>query len=196
MPSTYLYADPADAAAVVDAVLGDQRLEVWEAASPANAAARRAMSLADYRSLVEDGSRFVLFTATMGSPLRVRRIALRSNSSEQTAFRELVEGWGVIHLQFRFDSADHIWESRVACNSAARAFAWADTLHDELGSPQTWNWPVVRQEYRRVVYLIRKLSVRSIGGALALPSIAAKTAAGHVRLHRELMRAPRIIEAK
>jgi hypothetical protein len=184
MPSTYFYADADDAATVVAAVLADGRLEAWEASSQINEQSRRVSEVAHDRYVTVGIVSLALYASVLGPRPTMRRIELRADVAGPGAFREFIEGWGVIQLQFTLGLHQTVGESRVACNSEARAHNWADTYRDTMGDPAAWDWSAVQREYRRVGRLIRQRAVANVRGALVLPSIAAKVKEGLVRLNR------------
>jgi hypothetical protein len=84
--------------------------------------------------------------------VRARRIALVPQKCQGATWRETTEGWGLVSVQLTYEASGMV-KCRVAANSQKRAVAWAATL-ERLGSPESWNWPVVEKHARR---LIRKL---------------------------------------
>jgi hypothetical protein len=86
--------------------------------------------------------------------VRTRRIALKPEKCEGATWRETVEGWGLVHVQFAF-LKDGLVECRVAVNSDKRAAAWASTNPD-LRDPKLWDWKVVEKHARRLIRILRQ----------------------------------------
>ena len=84
----------------------------------------------------------------------VKKIQLDPVKVKGAAWREVIEGWGLIQLQLRF-GADGVVEVRVAVNSEKRAQAWAEN-YLQMGSPAQWDWKVVEKYARRLIRALRQ----------------------------------------
>jgi hypothetical protein len=86
--------------------------------------------------------------------VETRRIALRPEKCNGATWREAVEGWGLVHVQFAFLKDDRV-ECRIAVNSEKRAAAWASN-HPEARDPKLWDWKVVEKHARRLIRVLRQ----------------------------------------
>lgn len=84
-----------------------------------------------------------------------RRIDLKLGAVPGHTHRFAPQGWGLIQLQCNFRDFPSI-ECRVAVNSDVRAQNWSDT-YPEMGSPDLWDWSIVKCHAGRLTRLLRKL---------------------------------------
>jgi len=94
----------------------------------------------------------VYYAAALGH-VQTRTIALQPEKCGGAAWRETVEGWGLIQVQLQYKVGADV-ECRVAVNSEKRANAWAQT-YPELRSPSLWNWKLVEKQARRLIRVLR-----------------------------------------
>ena len=87
-----------------------------------------------------------------GGYVHTKRIAVEPAKCAGSMWREKVEGWGLVGVQFTFLPGGMV-KCRVATNSKKRADAWSQTFA-HLRDPSLWNWKLVEKHTRR---LIRKL---------------------------------------
>ena len=85
---------------------------------------------------------------------RTRTIDLVPEKCNGATWRETTEGWGLIFVQLTYQEDDRV-KCNVSANSQKRAAAWAITMQDRLGSPESWNWPMVEKNTRRLVRKLR-----------------------------------------
>ena len=88
-----------------------------------------------------------------------RRIDLRPGAVPGYTHQFAPQGWGLIHLQCNFRNFPSI-ECRVAVNSDVRAQNWSSS-YPEMGSPDLWDWAVVKRHAGRLTRLLRQLSKRA-----------------------------------
>jgi len=87
-----------------------------------------------------------------------RRIDLKLGAVPGHIHRFTQDGWGLIQLHCNFRNYPSI-ECRIAVNSSVRASNRFDT-HPEMGSPDLWNWDVVKRHAGRLTRLLRELARR------------------------------------
>lgn len=86
--------------------------------------------------------------------VHTRKIPLNPAKCGGATWRECVEGWGLIHVQFTFLEGGRA-SARIAVNSEKRARGWAPTVSD-LGDPSLWKWKLVESHARRLIRVLRK----------------------------------------
>ena len=110
-----------------------------------------------------------LYSPSMGGEFIIRRIDLNVRRFGIGAHRYEAHGWGAIQFYL-----GKIHEGRLQCshtnhNTEKRAQNRA-AVYRHLGSPDSWNWRVVRQISSRINRYIRKLAVAKEGSSSILPS--------------------------
>ena len=116
--------------------------------------------IAHVSSLSASGRKFFRFSfyyPETGGEVSTVRFALRPEKCGGATWREKTQGWGLIHIDIT-DESGGMSKCAVSVNSERRAHAWAETLQD-LGDPQVWNWKVVDKQARRVIRVLRRLSL-------------------------------------
>ena len=84
--------------------------------------------------------------------VQTKRIQLDPTKCRGATWREKTEGWGLINVQFTYQTEGNV-KCSVGANSEKRAIAWSETLA-YLHEPALWKWGFVEKQTRR---LIRKL---------------------------------------
>src|SRR5207248_4624986 len=88
----------------------------------------------------------------------------------------MVDGWGLINLQFGIMSGGTLRPSELKYSSGARARRWEEPLASSLGPVDAWDWRAVETLARRLHYHVgRRLTVRK-QGAPRVPAGAAAPA--------------------
>jgi hypothetical protein len=95
----------------------------------------------------------VYFRDTKGA-VETRRISLRPEKNGGATWREAVNGWGLVQVQFKF-LQDGLVECRIAANSEKRAVAWASN-HPAVDAPGLWDWKLVEKHVRRLIRVLRQ----------------------------------------
>jgi hypothetical protein len=93
------------------------------------------------------------FRDTKGD-VQTRRISLRPEKSGGATWREAVNGWGLVQVQFKF-LQDDLVECRIAANSEKRAAAWAAS-NPAMDAPELWDWKLVDKHTSRLIRVLRK----------------------------------------
>ncbi|MCB1099808.1 MAG: hypothetical protein KDN22_29845 [Verrucomicrobiae bacterium] len=113
----------------------------------------------DLRFIPDQKQRFkcyAIYYPEAGGMVSERRIDLKPGAVPGHTHRFSQEGWGLIQLQCNHRNYPSI-ECRVAVNSDVRAQNWSDT-YPEMGSPDLWDWDVIKRHAGRLTRLLRKLA--------------------------------------
>jgi hypothetical protein len=95
----------------------------------------------------------VYFRDTRGG-VQTRRISLHPEKNGGATWREAVNGWGLVQVQFKFLQGGLV-ECRIAANSEKRAAAWASN-NPAMDAPGLWDWKLVDKHTSRLIRVLRK----------------------------------------
>jgi hypothetical protein len=126
-------------------------------------------SFPDANALSEDLKRkdtsgfffYSIYYPEAGGHINERRVDLIPKKCNGHTYRFKLEGWGLIHMQCRFQDPYSL-KCNIAVNSEARASNWSDTC-PEIGDPAKWDWKIVSSKAGRLVRLLRKLGKEKEG---------------------------------
>jgi len=172
VPTLEFYALDADRAAVLDLVFDAERFRVFQAYSRPGAELREYASAAEVLAdtWAPHGPELMLWADSSGPDPYIGRIDLDPEAWDGGTFRFECNGWGMIQLLFGDVLDGELHPSRVSCNTAKRAAAWAADL-PELGDPAAWAWPLVARTAGRLIREVRALAT-SPGRPVVLPEAA------------------------
>jgi len=185
MPTFRFYASRDDAAAVLRFVFAELDCSVYEAASRYGEALRELTStdeVLDAFPAAGPSQRFInvsLWSPALGPKPTFRRIALMPGSVSGHTHWHMIDGWGLVNLQFGLVSHGALHPSDLKYSSEARARRWEERLQNSLGPVDAWNWHAVETLARRLHYHVgRRLTVRKHGARAVLVGAAALAASG------------------
>ena len=185
MPAFRFYASRDDAAAVLTFAFGELGCRVYEAYSRYGDTLRELGSSDEVLDAFPDAGpaqRFInvsLWSPALGPKPTIRRLPLVPGSVSGHTHWHMVDGWGLINLQFGIVSAGMLRPSELKYSSEARARRWEETLASSLGPVDAWDWRAVETLARRLHYHVgRRLTVRKQGARPVLAGAAALAASG------------------
>jgi hypothetical protein len=177
MPNLDFYAADEDYDPIVGFVFSDEKFRVFESYS------RPDQELVEIKSREHFWEHFSpelshkntsillqLFAIGGGGQPLFHRIKLKPGALGDAKFRFACEGWGLIQLYLEFPKQKMLRASHTNHNSEKRAYAWAGTRQDQLGSPAKWLWREIERASRQLNAFIRRLSVEKVGSRPVLPT--------------------------
>ena len=184
MPAFRFYASRDDAAAVLTFGFSELGCRVFEAYSRYGEALRELYSSDEVLEAFPDtgpAQRFInvsLWSPALGPKPTIRHLLLMPGSARSHA-QHMIDGWGLINLQFGIVTNGALRPSELKYSSEARARRWEETLASSLGPVDAWDWRAVETLARRLHYHVgRRLTVRRQGARPVLAGAAALAAAG------------------
>ena len=185
MPTFRFYASHDDAAAILGFVFAEPDCRVYEASSRYGEPLRELTSTEEFLDAFPDaGPAQRPINVSLWSPAlcpmpTLRRIALMPGSVAGHTHWHMIDGWGLINLQFGLVSDGTLRPSELKYSSEARARRWEETLENSLGPIDAWDWQAVEALARRLHFHIgRRLTVRKHGARPVLVGAAALAASG------------------
>lgn len=166
MPSFHFYAAPDDRGDVVAFALNSLACRVFEKYSAPDAPLREfaasELPRLDTAVGIQDCHLVVWSPSFRAEPLR-RRIQLTPGAIPGHSHRFVLEGWGLVHLQFVAIKGNALSPSRLTFNSEARARKWETTDAVHLGASAAWDWNAVADIGRRLRNHIARAGVAKVG---------------------------------
>ena len=185
MPTFRFYAAREDAAVLLTFMFGELGCRVFEAYSRYGEALKELGSTDEVLEAFPAAGpsrRFVnisLWSPALGPKPTFRRIALAPSPVSGDTYWHMIDGWGLVNLQFGLVSEGTLRPSDLKYSSEARARRWEETLASSLGPVDAWDWRAVEMLARRLHYhLGRRLAVRKHGARPVLAGAAALAASG------------------
>ncbi len=102
---------------------------------------------------------FAVWYPSTGGHVEKERIPTDPAACNGHPFRYAVGGWGLIYLQFDFQTADV--ECRIVCNSQKRAAAW-EAHYPRLGQASAWDWAAVERHALRLISKLESLARQTV----------------------------------
>ena len=172
MPSFQFYAAPPDRESVVAFALDSLACRVFESFSSYDAPLRE-LEVSDLASLSTAESvphcQLAVWSPSFRAEPKRRRIEFAAGAVPGHSHRFVLEGWGLVHLQFPAMKNGALSPSRLAFNSEARARKWESTEATRLGAIAAWDWNAVADIGRTLRNHIARRAVAKAGARPILP---------------------------
>jgi hypothetical protein len=89
--------------------------------------------------------------------VRDTRINLKPEKCAGHSFRFMIEGWGLIRVDFSLDEEHQIY-CDIGANSEKRANTWY-VNYPQFKDPSLWNWRLVEKHLRSLKRILKSLEV-------------------------------------
>jgi hypothetical protein len=183
VPRLSFYGTPDDVLPIMDFVLRECR--VFESYSVPDEPLREFSSASDIRGAVAHNERsglgLMLYAPSMKGDFVVERIHLKPGAIPGKSWRDRINGWGLIQVQFGGLRGTTLRSSFTNHNSEKRARKWSDTS-PQLPPVDGWDFEEVARISRRINRHIAGQAVRKEGALPVLPGAQKLVAAGIVIL--------------
>jgi len=156
--------------ALLDAAFSQGPVVAKETYSAPGTSIRQFTSTSEILADMERGSFFYLYSFYYPEALgqvSEKRLSLSPEKCDSHTFRYTLDGWGWIHIQCDLRESPMI-RCRVCVNSPERAAAWEE-INPEFGSPDLWDWTVIKRKAGKLIRLLRKQGKETEQGAAANP---------------------------
>ena len=173
VPNCDFYALPADLLPIFDFVFAQPGWQLIEAYSEFDSPLREFRSTSDVvaahgkAGVLERAPHLFLYSDSLGGKWTVNRIELEPATGG--AFRFTSKGWGLVHLYFAFPHNSRLPASHTNHNSEKRAWKWADTSADLMGTPSAWDWAEVTRISRKLNRFIQSIAAGKEASRPVLP---------------------------
>lgn len=176
MPHCSFYSLRNDAESVINFILHETDLRIFESYSVPGCELREFRSFSELAAAYEVGigkcqTLLMLYSPLMNGMLKIRRFDLKPKICPERPWRMNAEGWGLISLYFGGLHNGVMFPSDTNHNSENRATAWESTYLDRFGPAAAWDWKEVTRLSRRLNYFIRnRLAISKVGPRAVLPA--------------------------